>query len=709
MGAPPQFYSANFEWQQANITKAAAFVWAVEGDGGKGEKAAIILEQIAIDFNYSNFAGLLELLDDDVHIAEAMQGYCAAFDILAGTGYLFGQRLIDVRDRLESMVNNCWNLFMVDWYVYRDVLSFANHFTKIATAFGTAAITLNQSQYAGQWIDLAMARGTRKLFEFCKGEEGAFVEGPSYHVYAAVQHIPFFIQYDRFTAGQSATFYSRRCDFFGRNCSYNPVFVNNPLDDPRLYEMAMWTVNIRMPDGTGPPFDDSFIIGNINGLLAGALQDQYLAWDWLNAPGAPYYSIYCADLAVDLITTFDDTIIPAQPAWGPSVVYPVDGYAVFRTDWSEDSPYALFLAENGKTRVNNVGHEHADNLSFIYWYDGKMLAIDSGYIRWEEHHKVRFGIDHNVIAIDGKGPPAQIIFGIGSVDAYIHQYETEQSPGFVVGSTKFSETEWTRGFFFFQDFVMIGDVLDSDTSHDYRFLLHGNGGGDTGGSFQLQGNGAGWELDGVTLDLVLSATSDITHDNYLDDHGWVWNQAHTHEVYSGEIFNADKGGFAAALVPNAAKTAVTASPLAMGPLCAGMEAASGGENYYMLVDSGAPACGITAGETLEVKNGAAWIDPDLNRAVVFGSDVAFYVNGRQAARQTNGKSMEVEWGQGWVVIEPDNGEDNELFVELFMPWADVKGACVEQVRITPKFAWIKLDGVCEVEVVYQVYDKYKFW
>ena len=38
-------------------------------------------------------------------------------------------------------------------------------------------------------------------------------------------------------------------------------------------------------------------------------------------------------------------------------------------------------------RVNGLGHEHPDELSFLLWADGQEL-IDPGYIDWENRHKV---------------------------------------------------------------------------------------------------------------------------------------------------------------------------------------------------------------------------------------------------------------------------------------------------------------------------------
>ena len=692
-----QYYSPTREYGAANIAKDAAFVWAVEGNATLAEKAALTLEDLAVVFNWEDVAALFKLLDYDIHVAEAMSAYCEAYDILAGTGYLDPTRDQAIHDRLELLFVNAWQFYLVDWYSYRQTLNFMNHFTKFAAAFGTAAITLNDSQHATEWINHAMAWGTYKLYNYCSTEEGAYTEGPSYHIYTAEIHLPFFIQYDRFTGGESATFQKRRCNVLGRDCTYTPVFVENPLDQGRVEALARWTVDIRLPDGRCPPFDDSFMIGNFNGLLAGAFADGELAWDWLNMPGAPLYSSYIVDLSADLICTFDDTVTPVEPARGPNIVRPEDGYAIFRTDWGPDAAYALLLAERGKARIMGVMHEHADTLSFLYWAHGQMLAMDPGYIRWEEHQRVRKGIHHNVVAIDGQGPPGWLLLGFGGVDGRINQTDLDSAPQFTVATTRYAQTDWARALIFYEDLLLVGDFLVSDSPHEYAFLLHGNGGGDTGGDFDLTADGARWEIDGVSLDLTLTGTGDVTPSHKQSDHGWHWNQFHTHEVFSGAIGPAPIAGFAAALLPGTTTAAALVQVLDLPAGCGGLEVSNGATDY-LLVDKGTEGCEIDGTPSIGVQAGAAWFRPAENRALVFGSDAGLFVSDRRLAWQTDGTSMKVAWGTGWVTIESDAGQGNTIVVQTDGPAWAVTGQCVEDYHASPFFTWVHLNGTCEITV-----------
>ena len=101
----------------------------------------------------------------------------------------------------------------------------------------------------------------------------------------------------------------------------------------------------------------------------------------------------------------------------------------------------MFLAENGSAREQ--GHKHADNLSFMFYADGAFRALDPGYIKWDRRDEVRFGIDHNVVAIDGVGPPAPGLLA-GGVDAFITAADLSQWPQYAVGTTRYSNTDWTR-------------------------------------------------------------------------------------------------------------------------------------------------------------------------------------------------------------------------------------------------------------------------
>lgn len=79
----PDTYDVNRENSNGDVAKCAAFTALIDENAAMAEKAASILEVLATDFGTWSY----ELVDDDIHIAEAMHGYVTAFDFLAGSGY----------------------------------------------------------------------------------------------------------------------------------------------------------------------------------------------------------------------------------------------------------------------------------------------------------------------------------------------------------------------------------------------------------------------------------------------------------------------------------------------------------------------------------------------------------------------------------------------------------------------------------------------
>ena len=677
----PALYNPAREYSNANIAKDAAFVYAVEGLPSYGDKAVAALLDIDTSFSYQGVDGLSELLTDDIHVADAIQGYCAAFDILAGAGYFDAAAEQEAAGVLQSMLEAAWQFYFGLYYSYLD-LHIDNHYIKLAAAFGTAAITFNDHELASPWIHTAMANGIDRLYAIVD-EDGAVAEGPSYHVFSANNYIPFFLQYDRFTGGADSIFEKRNCALPGLQCTYEPVFVGNPIDDPRLASIARWALAIRLPDGRCPPIDDSFTIGGFGALLAGPLDDPALAWDWLNAPGTPLYSGYLADVSVDILCSFNDGLPVQEPDFGPSVVFPHTAAAVLRTGWGADDAYVLFLAEKGVARSAVPGHEHADNLSFQYWQGDTALAVDSGYIQWSEHDEVRFGIDHNVMTVDGVGPPTGSTMLDGGVDADITAWTLSGTPEIVIGTTRFAGTDWHRGLFFFGDALAVIDVMRSDAVHEYEFLLHGAGDVE---SFYQTGQGAHFGVDPDGFSLVQFANKTIMARNYTDIHSFTYGQKIDHVVYGGAV-TGDRAGFLSMLIPD------TAENTTLSTVKNGVNVYyDGGEGYFLLSNEQEQP---EQGE-LVVEQGAAWIEPSLAKAVLIGAGL---LQGESVLlRQSKGVSVTVTWGDDYVEFLPDTIEGNLFQVDVDGPYAEVTGDCVAEWGIEDGTVSLELDEPCAVRV-----------
>ena len=539
---PP--YDASQAYVNANIAKACAFVYAIEGDPVHLTKAVEILA--AIDTNFEPMT--YELTQDEIHIAEALQGYCQAADMLLGTGTLPDADRLVIAERLSTFTETFFLLWGSTFCMGYEIAGKSNHHTKMAAAIGTAAILLNQHPMARIWIDFAM-HGVTDDLDIVTTAQGGYNEGPYYLGYSAVNVLPFAWAYRTFTGGVGEYFTARPCEWGTLAQEGEAVYVPDLFTDPTIRSLSDWRIKIRQPDGSLPPIDDSNLSGYYNGMVAGVFDDGVYAWDWLEAPAKPLHSEHCTDMSVDLIVAFDDTLPATEPEWGPTLFLPEAGQSVLRSDWGLDATYVLFMTEYGKAR--NAGHDQPDGLSFILYAHGETLAMDSGYIRWEDRDLVRFGKNHNLVLVDGAGPPSPGVIVEGGVDAYLTDGMTTSFLDYAAGWTTHNETTHARALIFpRKGWLLVADDLRGwYDSHDYQWLLHGNGGGSTGGTFGLQADGGLWEIDGVSLRAAVTTVGAApalrTYDDY---HGFQYGRADTHAVLEA-TGTGQNVRFLAALVP----------------------------------------------------------------------------------------------------------------------------------------------------------------
>lgn len=543
----PDPYNASREYGNANIAKAAAFVAWIDNDADKADKAASILEVLGVDFG-----SLYLLIDQDIHIAEALMCYCQAYDTLAGTGLIEPTRLQAIEDRIGLLSFNLYRDFFDTLAIWQEI-SFSNHSIKINSALAVAGMTLNQNDDANKWFNLGMTKTVYKLFEL-NINAGSYAESPYYGTYSAVNHLPFFLMYDRLL-GQDMTLLERGFCLLGPNCAWHEIEVVNPLDNPELYEMSEWYVKLRMPTGDAPPFDDANLEGFFNGLLVGPWQDGLLAWDWLNNTAHPLFVQHCADLAVDAIAFFDDTVpvTPPDENFGPDFLLPDAGMAVFRSGWEVDDSWLMFIAEHGMPRTIGFGHEHPDNLSVSLFAREEYLLIDPGYIAWEHHLLVNKGEHHNLPTVNGQGPPGPgLINYFPGTDAFLVDGLTDSAVPFARGETSYHDADFERTVFFPEhDFLIVLDHMSSAEPATFGVLWHGQAGGDSGYPFTLLADGGAWARDAAAVDVhVASTTGGLTLSTKVNIHGFTWMQQVEHtslDVRADE--QAEKAGFISLAFP----------------------------------------------------------------------------------------------------------------------------------------------------------------
>ncbi len=535
------------QYDNANIAKSAAFVFAVSGNDAYRQKAIGILKTVPEKFDTLSF----ELLDRDIHIAEALMCYVQALDMLLGAGAVSSADRNIIEDRLgnitEKFFNNWAELICGAYEFARN-----NHHTKMASAFGMVAIVLNNHPMAKVWIDYAMNEVDTDL-DSLTAADGGYAEGPNYWTYSAVNVLPFAWAYHLFNNGQAETFTDRPCYLSGLGQNGKSVTVNDFFSDWKIKAISEWMIKVRQPDGLTPPVDDANLSGYFNAVNAGIYKEGVFAWDWLSS-SAYLQSQSCADLSVDIICTYDDGITPVEPSWEPSMLMKEAGNAVMRSGWGADDTYVMFLAENGRARTNGYGHEHPDGLSFILYAIGKSLAIDSGYINYDNHDLVRYAKNHNLILVDGKGPVPGL-YTSGGVDAFFKDFMTTSFADYCSAWTEFSGIRHTRSLLFpGKKYLVVSDDIGNSgiLLHTYNWLLHGNGGGSTGGTFSSDADGGLWINGNAALRaVVVSPEGSLNMSSYDDYHGFIWGRKETHSVLRADV-RARNARYLAVLYPYAA-------------------------------------------------------------------------------------------------------------------------------------------------------------
>jgi hypothetical protein len=225
------------------------------------------------------------------------------------------------------------------------------------------------------------------------------------------------------------------------------------------------------------------------------------AWDWLNTEQMEggYVNQYLSafanmDLTVDIFCTFDANVKPVQPPGSPTLFFPDAGNVVFRSGWDKEATYLLLLGEKGNMRLMGGTHEHPDAGSFVIFSHGELLALDAGYPGYPQHELVNQAKNHSVILVDGQGPVA--------IDAELSDFFDSPQFDFATIKMNYGGANIVRNIAFIENqYVAIIDQLDSDLTHEFAWLLHGNAGGTlTNTSFTKTDKGGIWKRPKASLE-----------------------------------------------------------------------------------------------------------------------------------------------------------------------------------------------------------------
>ncbi len=455
----------------------------------------------------------------DLSVSEAALFWAEAYDMLAGAGYDFsaaggGVTGSAVRSRLSALRD-----YMEDDNAYLPILppsspaigfdftssiwiegAADNHHVKLQAALSVLSLaTLGDSGAQGILDDAVekLAKGL-ELMTPSNGASGngvLWAEGPNYHLYSTHQYL-------------AAVDALRRR---GVVDLYSDIFS--------LAACHLTLPEFVMPDGYMPPWDDNrAAVFNIAGLLysyhAGLEGRDMLHWLWRKG-GSPVPSAFRADY----IARFDDSVptvsSPADLSDEASAFFPESGFARLQSSWDSDAVWLLLQSEHGGTHTNGRAHEHPDPNSVILHACGELLLIDSGYAGWSNRDATKFAENHNIVLVDGAGPPASSqppiggVWSIGGTGSLMGNCFTADRLDYASSSANYENTDFTRHAIVTSDGgVILYDVLTANAVKEYTLLLHGNGGGSSGGTFESHENGALWERDNAALRSFTVASGD---------------------------------------------------------------------------------------------------------------------------------------------------------------------------------------------------------
>jgi hypothetical protein len=386
---------------------------------------------------------------------------------------------------------------------------------------GLAALALSDHPGTGgatphDWAANAYGLVTRSLEMQVEEIDGGYAEGPFYLRYAADLYLPYMLALRR----------QLDLDLL----AWDPV--------SRAHR---WSLNLRLPSGRRPNVDDAHLDDFYGHYLAAVDPDgSIFAWDWAQNTSGLYVR---HGSEMDAIALYDDTVAAVAPAHGPTVFMPGAGDAVFRSNWSSTGTYLLLRGEHGTSRERGLAHEHPDETSFVLHAGGEMLALDAGYIEFAEHDRVNRGANHNVILVDGLGPPLSFALGQvvgGGNDAYIRDTVVHAAGDYAQVHAAYGGVELLRRVAFpDRSFFVVADEIRAPVEHDYQWRLHGNGGGTSGGAFTRMAGSARWSRAGAELLTYVPERGGRVFGAHDTLHSFDYRQTLTHSVLTVEERAAD--------------------------------------------------------------------------------------------------------------------------------------------------------------------------
>jgi len=439
------------------------------------------------------FADHQDELYDLQYRSRELMCYLEAYDMLRLIG---GDRVWeeDIARRLMKFASNIY--FLADFF--GSLYAYNNHRIISGSALGMAGILFGdwgaddadfgnrdaRSYMPQAWIGYGMININTVLYNYQVFSDGGYNEGPHYLRYGFVYALPFFKAMKNFgevyqlsDSGQPygdwieeyttnpGSAYSLRSPWFGR--------VNDV--QPDVEDILEWITKIRQPEGRVPGIADTFndtyfpetsIFGGHYFWPLATYEPHIGDWEILNWSLSTF-----SDSRVDFIAAGN---LPqsSPPSWDNFQVFEQTGDIVFRSGWGLNDIYLHVYARNyvyGSSDFHRSPHHQDDNSSFLLSFNKQVLALDCGFISWNEKEQVADPTHHNLILVTGEGPDRN------STTALIEDDRSGDFYDYARIRVNYQGVSIRRGFLFLDNhYFIIKDRIDGQTTERFQLALHGN-------------------------------------------------------------------------------------------------------------------------------------------------------------------------------------------------------------------------------------------
>ncbi len=533
--------------ERGHIAKNASFIVLIEKkvSGGNvvdlpsSEKSELIAKTISIldsvNTNVEAF-GLSSGYEQWQWRTKEMIDFFSAYDLLRGAG-VADSLLTAAKSKLQTFAGNLYKEAAVKQVFGFTFFSYVknNHALMAAAALGFAAVVLNHATSADanfrpvNWINASMWNLDNVLWYDVErvsepGVVAGYSEGPHYFRYAFLNCLPFIRALGNFLPDNSYTF-----SYLGNSSS-----IRNPFFDPNYDLLYDWMVKIKMPDGRYPALDDSFINEAIPELALTGKSKYNWPLYIENISASNSLSGQLSSSNTDMRANYIAANIPfAQTTEKPFQALPAAGSLVFRSSWDSSATYMHILAENGNAKSTG-GHNHADVTSFIIYAHEQLLALDPGYVKYSRRDEVGNATNHNMILVNGAGPPIGVPGNPNDADGFIENTFDTKMLDYGEARTFYLEANIVRKALFIRDkYFVLCDFINSSAAHNFTWQLHGYGleGGTTEGVFvpDFTNHQGRWTKNGATLLAHVTANGGASsYSTLMNKHEFNYDSTENH-------------------------------------------------------------------------------------------------------------------------------------------------------------------------------------